>query len=287
MIRQAQQKQRQAISKYNSDVRAWNRKLNEAVRDWNHAIDRYNREVRGHNSRVRSNRQRLRTELQKLGNQGSSARYSSYKTSVQTMQTVFARVESKVENGAWAPPGEMLLDLTERETANSAEVLNALLANPAEVISDSTDLRTTSLTNELADISPELDQRWRGALFALNPANPDAARHFCSSSREILGDVFDIEAPDDDVFRSSPDCPTTERGTPTRRSKIQFFLDRKELPDVDLEEFVEQDLANVVTLFDVLNEGTHGSAGKFNLHQLSTIKRRVEDAIMFLYQIIR
>lgn len=40
MIRQAEQKQRQAISKYNSDVRAWNRKLNEAVRDWNHAIDR-------------------------------------------------------------------------------------------------------------------------------------------------------------------------------------------------------------------------------------------------------
>jgi gas vesicle protein len=287
MIRQAEQKQKQAINKYNSAVRDWNRKTKNAIRDWNNAVDQYNRDVRAHNSRVRSNRQRLRSELQKLTNQGSHSRYGPYKTSVQTLQQAFVRVEEKVESGAWGVPGDMLLDLTERETANSVEVLNALLADPAEAVDDSPDLRSTSLTHELADISPDLDQRWRGALFALNPANPDAARHFCSSSREILGQVLAIEAPDEEVLEVLPNSPMTDRGTPTRRAKIQFFLIRKELPDADLEAFVEHDLENVVTLFDLLNEGTHGSAGTFNLNRLAVIKRRVEDAIQFLYQVIR
>jgi RNA binding exosome subunit len=58
-------------------------------------------------------------------------------------------------------PGEMLLDLTEGETGNSIEVLNALLADPAETVAALPDLRETSLTHELTNISPELNQRCR------------------------------------------------------------------------------------------------------------------------------
>jgi len=181
----------------------------------------------------------------------------------------------------------VLLDLTESETANSVEVLNALLADPAETIADLPDLRETSLTHELSDISPELHQRWQGALFALDPRNPDAARHFCASSREIFGTVLEVEAPDEDVLRSLPKCPTNHQGKPTRRARIQFFLQRKGVLDGDIEGFVESDLNNVMSLFEVFNEGTHGAAGKFDLHQLSVIKRRVEDAIRFLYRVIR
>jgi hypothetical protein len=53
-------------------------------------------------------------------------------------------------------PGEMLLDLTEGETGNSIEVLNALLADPAETVAALPDLRETSLTHEQTNISPEL-----------------------------------------------------------------------------------------------------------------------------------
>ena len=77
------------------------------------------------------------------------------------------------------------------------------------------------------------------------------------------------------------------QGKPTRRAKIQFVLQRKGILDEDIEEFVEGDLDNVVSLFKVFNEGTHGAAGKFDLHQLSVIKRRVEDAIRILYRVIR
>jgi Predicted pPIWI-associating nuclease len=57
--------------------------------------------------------------------------------------------------------------------------------------------------------------------------------------------------------------------------------------DRDLEEFIDRDLDNVVTLFNVFNEGTHGSAGTFTLGQLAAIKQRVEDAIRFLHSVIR
>lgn len=287
MLRQAEQKQRQAINEYNSAVRRWNREADKYNRDVKRAINDYNREARAHNSRVRANRQRLRNELRKLASRGSKPQYASYGTSVRTLHQAFVRVEAKVESGVWAGPGDMLLDLSEREAANSVEVLNALLADPAEPLAVAPDLRETSLTRELSDISPELDQRWRGALFALDPRNPDAARHFCASSREILGRILEIEAPDAEVLRSLPTCPTTGEGKPTRRAKIQFFLQRKQMPDEDLEDFVESDLDNVVQLFDVFNEGTHGTAGTFDLPQLSVIKRRVEDAIRFLHRIIR
>lgn len=287
MIRQAEQKEKQAISKYNSAVRRWNREANSFNQKLKRAVDDYNREARKHNAAVRSDRQRLRSELAKLSRQGSTTRYVSYRTSVRTLQESFVRVEATVDRGAWGELGGTLLDLTEREAANSVEVLNSLLAPPSEGVETVPGLKETTLTNELAEISSELDQRWRGALFALDARNPDAARHFCASCREIVGGMIEVEAPDAEVLMEVSDCPTTESGKPTRRAKVQFLLQRNEMADEVLEDFVENDLDNVLTLFSVFNEGTHGSAGTFDLHQLTTIKRRVEDAIRFLYRVIR
>ena len=53
-----------------------------------------------------------------------------------------------------------------------------------------------------------------------------------------------------------------------------------------LEDFVEQDLQNIVELFHVFNDGTHGSAGRYDFQQLAAIKKRVEDGIVFLSEII-
>ena len=53
-----------------------------------------------------------------------------------------------------------------------------------------------------------------------------------------------------------------------------------------LEDFVEQDMENIVQLFEVFNTGTHGSAGTFDMPQLLAIRKRVEDGIMFLTEII-
>lgn len=284
MIRQAEQKQRQAINKYNDAARKWNREVDKYNRESKRAVDTYNREVRAHNARVRRNRQRLRSELSRLSSQTTRTRYVTYRTSVESLHGAFVRVEAKADAGVLGP---QILDLTEGETANSVTVLNSLLDDAQAPVAEPNALRQTSLQGELSEISSDLDQRWRGALFALDPRNPDAARHFCASSREILARVIESEAPDEEVLRALPRCPRTQEGRPTRRARVQFFLHRKGLQDDDLEDFVERDLENVVALFNVFNEGTHGSAGTFTLGQLIAIKQRVEEAIRFLHNLIR
>ena len=181
-----------------------------------------------------------------------------------------------------------LSDLAEQEATNSVTVLNDLLDDDtANSQADDDELKNSLIANELAHISPDLDNRWHGAIYALNPENPDAARHFCTSTREIITEILDTKAPDEDVFARFPDCPTTDKGTPTRRAKIHYCLDRNDSVNDELENFIDANIDNVVLLFNELNSGTHGPAGKYSLQQLVSIKIRVEDAIRFMCEIVR
>lgn len=272
-IRQAQQKQRRAIVVYKQKVQTLNR-----------AIDNYNREVRSYNARRRQNRARLESELARLQRQ-LSAKHSGFRTSVAGLQQTYARMEQSVGSRSLAPEENFFLDLSEREAANSVAVANALL-DPASVIVDpGLSLQETIIEDELAVISEELDSRWRGALFALNPSNPEASRHFCSSSREIIAAILEAKAPDELVFRVLPACSTTDLGNPTRRSKIQYLLEMKGLTDAVYVDFASEDVDNILELFGILNAGTHGTSGRYDLATLLAIKRRVEDGLQFLARI--
>ena len=280
-LRQVQQKQRQAVTKYNNAVRKHNQGQKRAV-------DNYNREVRAHNARVRSNRQRLRQELSRLSSSSSTTHRVTYRQSVTTLRTSFSHIESATQAGTWSG-GEELLDLSEGEAANSVAVLNALLAEPDHGPASDDDvarLQATSITSELLAIDPDLDARWRGALFSMNPDNPDAARHFCTSSREILDKMIVSAAPDDVVMAGRLDYERTPDGGVSRRARIRFSLEDRGTYDPDLQNFVEEDLNDIVALFREFNDGTHGSAGRFDLGQLSAIKVRVEGAIQFLHRIV-
>jgi len=272
-LRQIDQKHRQAVSNYNN-----------AARRFNAGVNNYNREVRAHNARVRANQQRLRTELAKLSSQTVVlSRHITYRASVRTLHQSFIRIEVASERADWRGNDE-LLDLSERETANSIAVLNAL-TDGAGAIDDGANrpaIRTTAITSELISIDPDLDARWGGALYALNARNPDAARHFCTSSREILTRILETSAPDADVMAADPNCDTTQDGRVTRRARILYCLRRRGHDEAELADFVEEDLENVVTLFRDFNEGAHGGAGRYSIAQLGALKIRVEDAIQFL-----
>jgi len=280
-IRQAQQKQTQAINKYNQAVRRYNQGVKNAV-------NRFNQAVRTHNARVRANRQRIRNESARLSRQSAttSTRYVVYRTSVETLHQSYARLEDYADSEQLDSRYNRVLDLSERETANSLVVTNSILGDEHAGETPAEDLENAKLLDGLRKISPDLDDRWKGAVFSLSPRNPDAARHFCTSAREIVTQILEIKAPDAAVFSLLPNCETTDRGNPTRRSKIRYFLHRQGMTEDTLEEFVENDMENVVQLFHIFNDGTHGSAGTFDLPQLNAIKTRVEDGIMFLTEII-
>lgn len=121
-------------------------------------------------------------------------------------------------------------------------------------------------------------------MFSLNPANPDATRHFCTSAREIFTEAIEITAPDEVVFAHNPHCEKTDRGNATRRAKISYLLSKKGI-DASAEQFVDDDITNILDLFHVLSDGTHGAAGKYSIAKLKAIKKRVEGGIGFLCSI--
>ena len=279
MVRQAEQKQRQAINKYNREVKNHNQKVRQAV-------DSYSREVRAHNTRVRADRQRLRSELARLANKRVTVRLATFSTSVTAVQTTYERLERAASGSRYDARYDDILDLSEREAANNASLMNALLDDSDSPSESRTSPPDSPLSPILSAVSVDLGDRWRGALYSLNPLNPDAARHFCSSAREIIAGILDTKAPDDVVAASMPTCERTQLGTPTRRAKIRYFLQENGMNQEELEDFVEADMKNVVDLFQVFNKGTHGSAGTFTRSQLQAIRTRTEDGIMFLCRLI-
>ena len=273
-----------AIDKHNREVKAQNRK---AVADANRAISNYNRKARAHNAKVRQNRERRQAELNRLQNAANrSTRSVSYGRSVDRFQQSFQQLET---SGAEDRLQDDLFDLSEGEAANSAAALNALLAddNTEATEVDVEKLKQTTIERELADIDPDPDQRWKGALYSLDPKNPDAARHFCTSAREMLDGLLETAAPDDDVIAANPEYIRTDAGSVSRRARIQHCLVATGAADEAFIDFVEEDIDNVIALFGEFNSGPHGSAGRFGLDQLRALKARVEEAIKFVYRIAR
>lgn len=268
MVRQAEQKQRQAVDRVNREIRA------------------YNQKVRAHDARVRANQQRLRSELTRLSQQTTTTRYVTFRASVRAVHTAYDRLDHAAETGTFDQQHNEVLDLSEREAANSVGLMNVLLGGAEATDGAAPNSPESPLTPRLQAVSSELADRWRGAVFSLNPHNPDAARHFCTSARELITRILDTKAPDDDVTSAMPDCKRTDRGNPTRREKIRYLLHRAGTDQSELEEFVDSDMNNIVDLFQVFNDGTHGSAGTFDFSQLRAIRNRVEDGITFLLRVV-
>lgn len=273
-INQIQNQQRSAINKLNQQIRDHNRKVNQAVNSYNQA-------VRQHNARVRANRQRLNSAIAKLNSQ-ASIRYSVSTTSSYRLYQSYQQLDNRFESGYLNESYGDWVDLAEREAANSAELSNSL-QSPVDSSQLSGPTITSTITHELKGISEDLDNRWKGAIFSLNPQNPDAARHFCTSSREVVIQLIDLKASDEVIRGNYPSIKFAENGKPSRRSKIEYLLHLNHRDA--LVDFTESNINDVMNLFRDFNDGTHGSAGRYSYHQLLKLKTRVEDSILYLYQV--
>ncbi|MGR3970169.1 pPIWI-associating nuclease domain-containing protein [Shewanella sp. 1180_01] len=279
-LRQIESNQRQAINKYNQEVRKHNQNIKNAVNKYNSAVGQ-------HNVRVRANRQRIINELNRLQSR-TTVRYQVLHTSTVSLNRSYQSLEKREQEFENIPFGNQFLDLSEKENANSLAVSNAMESDePQTNAGNDGDLISTYITGELIEISLDLDSRWKGALFSLSPMNPDASRHFCTSAREIFIQILDHFAPDTDVLTRFPQCEKTDKGQPTRRWKIKHILVNSGIVSEEAVEFVDEDITNVLQLFRVFNDGTHGSAGRFEFSQLRAIKERVESGIVYLTTICK
>ena len=252
----------------------YNRAVNKYNSQLKRAVDAYNRFVREYNSSVRKNKQIISREIRKL----NTSSHSTYYTSVQTMQQHYLDVSSLYAEGCpVSSEQDEILNLIESEQANSIITANAIVNNeyPDENTEDQ------EIGDKLHLVSVDLDNRWKGAVFALNPNNPDAARHFCTSAREIFTEFIEMKAPDDAVFRFNPSCARTDRGNATRKEKIRYMMRDKQMESCVID-FADEDINNILELFHVLSDGTHGAAGRYEFDKLLQVKKRVEQGINFL-----
>lgn len=123
-MQQIQNQQRQAVAKHNQAIRDYNRKVNQAV-------DHYNRVARSHSARVRADRQRLSQALTRLQSRTQTVtRYVTFRASVETLHQSYVALDRSSEERETTELEDRLLDLSERENANSLEVMDALLTEP-------------------------------------------------------------------------------------------------------------------------------------------------------------
>lgn len=137
--------------------------------------------VNDHRRQARTNNQRLQSEIARLNSKPTTVRYTVTRTSALNLHAMYRGVERTAEMAGWDERSQQLVDFAEAEVTNSALVANALAGDTT----NTEDLpESTSLTDELSTVSYDLHSRWQGALYAISGANPDAARHFCTSARE-------------------------------------------------------------------------------------------------------
>lgn len=282
IVQQMERDQKRAIDDYN-------RKVRKSNADRKRAVDDYNRKARAHNDRLRTNQLRLKREIERFNRTAAqpriTTRYVTYRRSVRSLQESFHRIEEAQSSGHWTG-GTELFDLAEQDVANSVAAYNAMLAAPSEESDTHGILQKTTITTELAEFSMDLDRRWRGALYALSPANPDAARQFCASARELLTKLLESQAPDTAVKAAIPDYPKTPQGSVSRRARILYLLHRRGHSSDGLDDFAEHNVNDAITLFDEFNSGTHGEAGVFDFPTLLAIKQRLEGVVQFLHALV-
>ena len=269
-IRQAQHKAERQLKQIQRDTE---RKMKSEI---NKAVNQYNREVR-------RKQQKIQSELRKLNN--SSKTRTTYTVSVKNLNNSYNMVVENYDEANSNVKEKEFFNYIESENANSLSVANAI-ENPELAENIDIELQDNGIGDKLKSLSTDLNNRWIGALFSLNPNNPDATRHFCTSTREIFTDIFEKYALDKDVFAIFPNCDKTDRGNATRKSKIKYFLYKKGIDLTNADEFIDNDIDNILELYHTLSDGTHGKAGRYSMIQLKLIKKRVEDGINFLCEIV-
>jgi hypothetical protein len=291
---------KQMVDKYNQQVKQHNQVVKRQIDDYNRQVnnynnqlkrnvDNYNREVRSFNAEQERKRQKLNQAIRNFNNTRLSTRVTTtvyYRESVQTLERRYTELDNYNNNDQqWDNRKASIYgDYPTQETNNSIQLYNSLIGGDDGDFIDPKELQKSYLEDKLDSISADLGKRWQGALFSLNPLNPDDGRHFCTSVREIFIQVLDIKAPDNNVLSFFPGCDL-HNGKPNRRFKIKYILTQRSLFSDSLENFVDSDIDDLLSLFQTLNDGTHGNAGKFSVQQLLKIKKRVEDSIQFISEL--
>lgn len=125
------------------------------------AVNEYKRDVR-------KNQIKIQSELNKLNR--SSKITTSYTISVRDLNSLYERVNTSYNEFNATQEEKKIYNYIEQENANNLTVANAI-NNPELAESVDTELQDNGIGEKLKNLSIDLNNRWIGALFSLNPNN--------------------------------------------------------------------------------------------------------------------
>ena len=138
----------------------------------------------------------------------------------------------------------------------------------------------------LKDVDPALARPYEGARDALYGTNPDRARHFLSSQRELWNHLLRKIAPDEQVQEWIPKDgkDLLHEGKPTRKARILYLC--RDLNHDSLTEFVVRDTDALVTLVSLFNR-VHQLKPKLSDLQLRALQLRSDSWLTYILQIFK
>ena len=168
-------------------------------------------------------------------------------------------------------------DVTEAEPAFSEH--QSVVETVSEIENE-----TSPCIELLSEVDPKLAQLYAGARSALRGTNPDRARHFLSSLRELWSHLMRTIAPDSEVMNWVPDNSQQllYEGRPTRKARVLYVC--RDLNDGALTKFVYSDTQAFVEFFDVLNR-VHELNPEFSDPQLHALQVRSDSYLTYVLQI--
>lgn len=118
----------------------------------------------------------------------------------------------------------------------------------------------------------------KGAEYSLLSKNPDKVRHTITSLRELMTQILHHFAPDSEVKKEFTDPKYYHNGRPTRRTRLQFILNKK-YQNATLLEVIDADITACLALFDLYQEGTHKIVSTIGDDELLFILKRTKLSI--------
>ena len=250
------------MSKFRSQINKIQREAKRAENQFKQSFNNYNRAVRHYNTNIRNARNKIQRELNRM--QSTYTIKTNYSISTRVVHDLYMKVNNSYNN---VNIDENIFNDIENEDANNLELGNVVLNN-YEVEHSDINLDESNISEKLIKISTDLENRWKGALFSLNPNNPEAARHFCTSTREILKVLIDDGIKDKEVITTNPECERTNNGTPTRKEKIKYAMNKKGISNELIIEFTNNNIENTVSLINELSKAVITIISSSNLLHL-------------------
>ncbi|MFL6193969.1 MAG: hypothetical protein ACJ75H_07335 [Thermoanaerobaculia bacterium] len=217
---------------------------------------------------------------------------------VQSYDKISKRSDSKAEKDL---PRE-LKSIPTAEAFTSAEVVEEIAFSAREepteteieerqfrriVLQDLSEDTSVRLEVVLAGLGPEFTDVWRGAVQIHQTDNPERARYFTSSCRTLFDEVLDRFAPVGSTKAWLGELKPEDmdsQGNPKRRVRVRYMCRNLENSS-GFAEFMEQDIDDVMELYQRYNKGVHRLKPSFSKEELDALKAKAAQHLLSLVKL--